>query len=64
MQEMKKYSFEYDVSGTVKNVVGLGVNQYEAENNAVIKMMRMLDVKHTDIKFLKVSSVENLGQWI
>jgi len=64
MKEIKKFTFEYNINGKLINAIGYGTSQFEADRNAIIKTMRNMKVKYDDIKFIKVISEQDTGEWI
>jgi len=64
MKEIKKFAFEYNINGKSINVEGYGTSQYEADKDAIIKTMRNMKVKYDDIKFVRMISEEDTGEWL
>ncbi|HWO96485.1 MAG TPA: hypothetical protein VNM45_09155 [Bacillus sp. (in: firmicutes)] len=64
MREVKLYTFRFLVKGVEQTTSGKGTNQFEAENNATIKVMRETGAKYDQVKFLDVLDREPTGEWI
>lgn len=64
MRELILYSFRLSVDGDEQVSSGKGRNQFEAENNAILKVMREKGVKYNSISVLEVLSKETTDEWI
>ncbi|GED32123.1 hypothetical protein P9G84_02570 [Brevibacillus centrosporus] len=64
MRELVQYSFRLSVDGDEQVSFGKGTNQFEAENNAILKVMREKGAKYNSISILEVLSKETTDEWI
>ncbi|MED4779506.1 hypothetical protein [Brevibacillus choshinensis] len=64
MREVKVYTFRALIKGIEQQVSGKGTNQFEADNDATIKVMRETGAKFKEVEILEALSIVPTDEWI
>ncbi|WP_419879440.1 hypothetical protein [Brevibacillus centrosporus] len=64
MREVMVYTFRAFVKGTEQQVSGRGSNQFEADTDATIKIMRETGAKFNEVEILEALAKVPTDEWV